>query len=49
MLLTIAVILIVLWALGLITSSTMGGILHILLIVAVVMIILSIFQGRKNI
>jgi len=49
MLLTIAIILIVLWALGLITSSTMGGILHVLLVVAVIMIVLSLLQGRKTV
>jgi hypothetical protein len=49
MLLTIAIILLVLWALGLITSTTLGGVLHFLLIVAVVLVVLSLLQGRKNI
>ena len=47
MLFTIAIILIVLWALGLITSSTMGGILHVLLVIAIIMIVISLIQGRK--
>jgi hypothetical protein len=47
MLWTIAVVLLVLWALGLVTSYTMGGLLHILLVVAVVMVLLSLFQGRR--
>jgi len=48
MLWTIAVILLVLWALGLITSSTMGGFIHVLLVVAVVMILVSFISGRKR-
>ena len=47
MLWTIAVIMIILWALGLVSSYTMGGFIHILLVVAVVVVLLSIFQGRK--
>jgi uncharacterized membrane protein YtjA (UPF0391 family) len=48
MLWTIAVILLVLWALGLVTSSTMGGFIHILLVVAVVMVLVSLISGRKG-
>lgn len=48
MLWTIAVILLVLWLLGLITSSTMGGFIHILLVVAVVMVLVSFISGRKR-
>ena len=44
---TIAIILIVLWALGLITSYTMGGLIHILLVVAIVVVLIRIIQGRK--
>ena len=44
---TIALILLVLWALGLVTSYTMGGLLHILLVVAVVMVLFNLFQGRR--
>ena len=47
MLWTIAIILLVLWLLGLVTSYTMGGIIHVFLIIAVVMIVLNLFQGRR--
>lgn len=47
MLWTIAVVLLVLWALGLVTSYTMGGVIHILLVVAIVMILVSFIQGRR--
>ncbi len=43
----IAVVLIVLWALGLVTSYTLGGFIHILLVIAVVVILLRIIRGRK--
>ena len=48
MLNTIAVILIVLWILGLVTSSTMGGFIHILLVVAVIMLLVRVISGRKG-
>lgn len=47
MLETIAILLIVLWALGLVTSYTMGGFIHILIVIAVVMILLRFIQGRR--
>ena len=47
MLTTIAIILVVLWLLGLVTSSTMGGFIHILLVVAIIMILLNVIQGRR--
>jgi len=47
MLWSIAVVLIVLWALGLVTSYTMGRFIHILLVVAVVVILVRIIQGRR--
>jgi hypothetical protein len=47
MLWTIAVILLVLWALGLVTSYTMGGFIHILLVIAIVVILINVIQGRK--
>ena len=47
MLQTIAVILIILWLLGLVTSNTMGGFIHILLVVAIVLVLVRIIQGRK--
>ncbi len=47
MLWTLAVILLVLWALGLVTSYTMGGLLHILLVVALVVVVIQLIQGRR--
>jgi len=47
MLYTIAVVLIVLWLLGLVTSYTMGGFVHILLVIAIIMILVNVIQGRK--
>jgi hypothetical protein len=47
MLWTIAVILIILWVLGLVSSYTMGGLIHILLIIAIVVVLLNIIQGRR--
>ena len=47
MLYTIAVILLVLWVLGLVSSYTIGGFIHILLVVAVVMILVNIISGRR--
>ena len=48
MLYTIAVVLLVLWLLGLVSSYTMGGFIHILLVVAIVMVLVSLISGRKN-
>lgn len=47
MLWTVAVILIVLWALGLLTSYTMGGFIHLLLVLAIVVVLVNIIQGRR--
>jgi len=47
MLETIAIILIILWLLGLVSSYTMGGFIHILLVVAVVVILIRLIQGRR--
>ncbi|MDP4116714.1 MAG: lmo0937 family membrane protein [Bacteroidota bacterium] len=47
MLYTIAVILIVLWLLGLVTSYTMGGVIHILLVIAIIMVLVRIISGRR--
>ncbi len=44
---TIAVILLILWLLGLVSSFTIGGFIHILLVVAVVMLLVSLIQGRR--
>jgi len=48
MLYTIAVILIILWLLGLVTGSAMGGFIHILLVIAVVMVLVNLVSGRKR-
>jgi hypothetical protein len=47
MLWTICMILIVLWLLGVVTSYTMGGLIHILLVIAVIVLLVRIIQGRK--
>ncbi len=49
MLWTIAVVLLVLWALGLVSSYTMGGFIHILLVAAVILVLIRIIQGRRPI
>ena len=47
MLYTIAVVLLILWLLGLVTSYTIGGFIHVLLVIAIVMILLRVISGRK--
>ena len=47
MLSTVVIVLLVLWALGLVTSYTLGGVIHILLVVAVVVILIPVIQGRN--
>ena len=47
MLETIAVILVILWVLGFVTSNTMGGFIHALLVIAVVVILVRVIQGRR--
>lgn len=47
MLWTIAVVLVVLWLLGLVTAHTIGGFIHVLLVIAVIVVLLRIIQGRK--
>lgn len=49
MLYTIAVVLIILWLLGLVTSTTMGGLVHVLLVIAIVVVLLRVISGRKPI
>lgn len=49
MLYTIAVVLLVLWALGLVSSFTMGGFIHILLVVALVVVLVNFISGRRSI
>jgi len=48
MLFTIAIILIVLWILGLVSSYTLGGFIHVLLVVAVVMVLVNFISGRRG-
>jgi hypothetical protein len=48
MLYTIAVVLLILWALGLVTSYTLGGFIHILLVVALVMVLINFIGGRRT-
>lgn len=47
MLFTVAVILIILWLLGLLSSYTMGGFIHVLLVIAIVVVLVRVIQGRK--
>jgi hypothetical protein len=47
MLYTIAVVLVILWLLGLVTSYTMGGFIHLLLVIAIVVVLLRVIQGRR--
>jgi len=47
MLWTIAVILLVLWLLGLITGTTFGGLVHILIVVAIIVVVIQLLQGRR--
>ncbi len=47
--LTIAVVLLVLWLLGLVSSYTIGGLIHILLVVALVLFLVNVIQGRRTI
>lgn len=47
MLYTIAVVMIILWLLGLVTSYTMGGLIHVLLVIAIVVVLLKVIGGRS--
>ena len=47
MLWTIVIILLVLWLLGLVTSYTLGGVIHVLLVIALVVIVINLLQGRR--
>lgn len=49
MIYTIAAILIVLWLLGLVTSYTMGGLIHLLLVLAVIVVIFNLLSGRRSV
>lgn len=47
MLWTIAVVLLILWLLGIVTSYTIGGFIHVLLVIAIIVVLIRIIQGRK--
>jgi hypothetical protein len=47
MLTTVAIVLLVLWLLGMVTSTAIGGLIHILLVVAIVMMLIRVIQGRR--
>lgn len=47
MLQTIAIVLIILWLLGLVTGTTMGGVIHVLLVIAIILILVRVISGRK--
>ena len=47
MLETIAIVLVVLWLLGVVTSYTLGGVIHVLLVVAIVVVLIRVIQGRR--
>lgn len=47
MLTTLAIVLVVLWGLGLVTSYTMGGIIHILIVLALILVLLRLIRGRR--
>ena len=49
MLWTLVLILAVLWLLGMVTSTTMGGLLHILLVVAIIVVVLNLLRGRRSV
>lgn len=48
MLYTIALVLIILWLLGLVTSYTMGGVIHVLLVIALIMVLANFISGRRR-
>jgi hypothetical protein len=47
MLETVAVVLVVLWLVGLVTATTMGGFIHVLLVIAIIVILMRVIQGRR--
>jgi len=47
MLFTIAIILLILWGLGLVTGTAVGGFIHILLVIAIIMVLIRVIQGRR--
>jgi hypothetical protein len=49
MLYTIALVLVILWLLGLVTGTTMGGLIHILLVIAIIVVLLRVISGSKSV
>jgi len=49
MLWTIFVILLILWGLGLLTGYTMGGVIHVLLVIAIIVVVIQVIQGRRRV
>ena len=49
LLMTVGIVLLILWLLGLVTSYTLGGFIHILLVLAIIVILIRVFQGRRPI
>ncbi len=47
MLYTVAVVMVILWLLGLVSSYTMGGLIHVLLVIAIIVVLLNVIQGRR--
>ncbi|MFK0665873.1 lmo0937 family membrane protein [Aeromonas salmonicida] len=47
MLYTLAIVMLLLWAVGLVTATTLGGFIHVLLVIAIVVVLLRIIQGRR--
>ena len=47
MLYTVALVLVILWLLGLVTSYTMGGLIHVLLVIAIIVVLLRVISGRR--
>lgn len=47
MLMTIAIVFLILWALGLVTGATLGGFVHVLLVIAIIVILVRVIQGRR--
>ena len=48
MLYTVALVLLILWLLGLVTSTTLGGFIHVLLVIAIVVVLLQVISGRRS-
>lgn len=47
MLMTIAIVFLILWALGLVTGATLGGFVHVLLVIAIIVVLVRVIQGRR--